>query len=495
MRFLLVLLGCWAGFVAAQSPFASMWGAEWHEGPWEVPVPTEGVNSTAHEMLLGASDGGLVVGRMNVQFDAQWWEQTADWSPLVTSRLGRPDAFDALEPMGGWGLKSPPWPGLGEVTHLAYDGSREWAVLSAYRDAEREDVDLFLVSRTREGWGEPRPLDALNTPYNEVFPNWIGGRLVFGSDRPGGAGGFDLYVSDRWSSFKAVERLGEPLNGPGDDVAAMATGAGWYVCTARRGGQGGLDIWWVGRADEREEVPTAEGWALRVVRGDGAVWEGAELVLRGVGGAIWLRAVQGADWMPLDGVPLEDQFSAVVNAEVPGNGVLELRRFSDGRTMRLPVRSGVPFVLNLLALELMGELDLVQWEDTTQLAEPFSSVQILFAPNATALDELGEAELARWWDRWTGDASGPITGELIVTGFADASGTSARNERVSRLRAEAVRDWLVAHGAPADRVIVRAQSDRNPLPDAGWERVARLQPRYAGQVPCERRVEVRWGAW
>jgi len=108
---------------------------------------------------------------------------------------------------------------------------------------------------------------------------------------------------------------------------------------------------------------------------------------------------------------------------------------------------------------------------------------------------LGEAELARWWDRWTGDDSGPITGELIVTGFADASGTSARNERVSRLRAEAVRDWLVAQGAPADRVIVRAQSDRNPLPDAGWERVARLQPRYAGQVPCERRVEVRWGAW
>lgn len=495
MRFLLVLLGCWAGYVAAQSPFASMWGAEWHEGPWEAPVPTEGVNSTAHEMLLGANDGGLIVGRMNVQFDAQWWEQTSDWSPFVTSRLGRPDAFDALEPMGGWGLKSPDWPGLGEVTHLAYDASREWAVLSAYRDAEREDVDLFLVSRTREGWTEPRPLVGLNTPFNEVFPNWIGGRLVFGSDRPGGAGGFDLYVSDRWSSFKGVERLGEPLNGPGDDVAAMATGEGWYVCTARRGGQGGLDVWWVGRADAQVDVPMAEGWELRVVRGEGSVWEGVELEVRGADGGIWLREVQGTGWMPLEGVPLEDQFTAVVHAEVPGNGRLELRRLSDGRAMSLPLRSGVPFVLNLLALELMEATDWGEWQDPTKLPEPFSSVQILFSPNATTLDALGTSELARWWNRWTGDGSDPIEVELIVTGFADTSGTPAQNDRVSQLRAEAVRDWLVAHGAPANGLVVRAQSDRNPLPKAEWERVARLQPRYAGQVPCERRVEVRWGAW
>jgi outer membrane protein OmpA-like peptidoglycan-associated protein len=495
MRFLLVLLGCWAGFVAAQSPFASMWGAEWHEGPWEAPVPTEGVNSTAHEMLLGATDGGLVVGRMNVQFDVQWWEQTSDWSPFVTSRLGRPDVFDALAAMGGWGLKSPDWPGLGEVTHLAYDPSREWAVLSAYRDAEREDVDLFLVSRTREGWTEPRPLTGLNTPFNEVFPNWIGGRLVFGSDRPGGAGGFDLYVSDRWMSFEGVERLGEPLNGPGDDVAAMATGEGWYVCTARRGGQGGLDVWWVGRAGEREEEARAADWSVRVVRGVDSVWEGAELEVRGMDGGIWLREVQDTGWMPLDGVPLENQFTAVVNADEPGDGLLELRRTSDGRLIRLPLRSGVPFVLNLLALELLGDADWAEWEDAAQLPEPFSSVQILFAHNATLLDELAVSELSRWWDCWMGDAAGPITGELIVSGFADASGTAARNNRLSRLRAEAVRDWLVAHGAPADQVVVRAQSDRNPLSDEGWERVERLQPRYAGQVPCERRVEVRWGAW
>lgn len=494
MRALLVLLGCWAGWAGAQSPFASLWGPEWHAGPWSAPVPTQGVNSTAQEMLLGASEGGLIVGRMYVQFDARWWEQMAEWSPFAASRLGRPDAFDRMEPMAGWGLRAPRWPGLGEVMHLAYDEAHSRAVLAAYRDAKREDVDLFLVSMTREGWSEPRPIEGVNTAYNEVFPNWIGGRLVFGSDRPGGAGGFDLYATDRWSSFEGVERLGEPLNGPGDDVAAMGTEEGWYVCTARRGGQGGLDVWWVGRADAADPEVRAEGWSVRVVREGGGVWEGAELELRGADGGIWFREVQGVGRMALDAVPMRNQFSAVVNAAAAGRGFVEVWQ-GEALVLRLPMRSGVPFVLNLLALESIGESGWAAVEDASAWPAAFSRVQVLFGPDATRLDERGRGELERWWARWMDGEDGDIAGSVVVSGFADSVGTPGRNEAVSRLRAEAVRDWLVEQGVPAERIVLEAFAAGNPLSVRAWGEVARVQPVYREEIPCERRVEVRWGGW
>lgn len=495
MRKLLVLcLGLWAvALVRGQLPFESMYGPEWWEGPWQPPRPVEGVNSTAHEMLLGANDGGLILGRMHVQFDAQWWEQTAEWSPFMTSRMGDPAHFDALEPMGGWGLQAPRWPGLGEVTHLAYDPSGTWAVLSAYRDEQREDVDLFLVTRTREGWSEARPLTALNTAYNEVFPNWIGGRLVFGSDRPGGAGGFDLYASDRLVSFRAPDRLKAPLNGPGDDVAAMGTLGGWYVCTARRGGQGGLDVWWVGREEEPVVEATAEGYRLRLVLDTGLPWNGATVELRGAEGAVWMREAVDADGeVALGGVPMRDQFSATVVAEADGAGGLEVWRRGE-RIMRLPVRAGVPFVLNLLALEAIGAADWDWAADGAEFPEPFSAVQILFAPNGHSLDALAQAELGRWWQRWGADASPGA--RLLITGYADSVGSRSRNAALSRERAEAVADWFRGIGVPEGALVVEGWADENPLPDAEWEGVKRRQPAYTGQVPCERRVEVRWLGW
>ncbi len=494
MRIALVipLVCCLAGTALGQSPMASLYGPEWWEGPWEVPVPVDGANSTAHEVLLGANDGGLTIGRMHVQFDAQWWEQPAEWAPFMANRLMDPARFDALLPMQGWGLQAPPWPGLGEVTHLSYDASGTWAVLSAYRDEQREDTDLFIVMRTREGWSDVRPLKALNSPHNEVFPNWVGGRLVFGSDRPGGAGGFDLYVADRWNSFRAADRLAAPLNGAGDDVAAMGTRGGWYVCTARPGGQGGLDVWWVGREEEPEPEPMAAGLVARLVKESGEPWAEAVLELRGVEGAIWLReAVDGAGEVGLGEVPLRDQFSATVVAN-EGRGFLELHRMGGERLLRLPVEAGVPFALNLLALELLGDAGWTWEEDASVFPEPFAAVQILFATNSATLDAAAQSELLRWWDRWGGPAD---EARLRISGHADASGSPARNAAISAARAEAVADWFRARGVAAESLVVEGQGSRSPLVGGAWQDVARRQPAYRELVPCERRVEVRWEGW
>jgi len=58
--------------------------------------------------------------------------------------------------------------------------------------------DLFMVVLQAGVWGEPEPLDWLNTEYNETDPAILpDGSFVFASNRPGGKGLLDLWISKR----------------------------------------------------------------------------------------------------------------------------------------------------------------------------------------------------------------------------------------------------------------------------------------------------------
>ena len=52
---------------------------------------------------------------------------------------------------------------------------------------------------------------------------------------------------------------------------------------------------------------------------------------------------------------------------------------------------------------------------------------------------------------------------INVRGYTDTSGSPGYNETVSRFRANAVKSYLIARGANADRIIVFAMGDAKPL--------------------------------
>jgi Tol biopolymer transport system component len=117
-------------------------------------------------------------------------------------------------------------------------------------------------ARTAEwgDWAPATPLDELNTPTaTEGCPNLVRSRhvLLFASNRPGGFGGLDLYVS-YWDA--AHKQWGAPINlGPEINTAAneqcpllMPNGKTLIFVSNRPGGLGGLDLWVTRRHDRRD---------------------------------------------------------------------------------------------------------------------------------------------------------------------------------------------------------------------------------------------------
>jgi hypothetical protein len=91
--------------------------------------------------------------------------------------------------------------------------------------------ELWVAHRRHrhDAWGAPERLpDTVNSPYNERRPyvSPDGHWLYFASDRPGGRGDYDLYVSWRrhvhddsaWGPAVNLDDLGRPVNTPGYDA-------------------------------------------------------------------------------------------------------------------------------------------------------------------------------------------------------------------------------------------------------------------------------------
>src|SRR6476660_7996937 len=108
----------------------------------------------------------------------------------------------------------------------------------------------FLAAQQFSNWSPPENLGTvINSPANEQHPALSpdGLSLYFSSDRPGGAGGFDLWVSRRtttaaaWQPPAAIARL----NSSSSEFAPAfdPTGHWLFFGSEREGGCGARDLW------------------------------------------------------------------------------------------------------------------------------------------------------------------------------------------------------------------------------------------------------------
>ena len=130
------------------------------------------------------------------------------------------------------------------------------------REGGKGGLDLYMTRKLPNGdWALPQNISSINTEGHEDFPTLAadGQTLYFCSDSRGGMGGYDLFKStwnketNEWSS---PENLGYPVNTSYDDkvISFTENGSYAYVSQVREEGIGDFDIYRI-TFNQREIVP------------------------------------------------------------------------------------------------------------------------------------------------------------------------------------------------------------------------------------------------
>ncbi len=249
------------------------------------------VNSSLDEFAPGITANGLrlVFTRGNAQppYDRDFWESslsgdfwqrpvklpgsvntttnegspsfTADGQTLYYAAADRDDGkgksdiyratLDGLDWRGGENLDFPVNTGAWE-SHPSISADGKTLYFVSDRDGGLGGLDIWMTYRDEQGfWRVPVNMGApINTEKDEVSPFIAsdGMTLYFASDGHPGLGGTDMFVSrkvgDAWS---APTNVGRPLNSENNDefFALAAEGSTVYFSSRRPSGFGGYDIY------------------------------------------------------------------------------------------------------------------------------------------------------------------------------------------------------------------------------------------------------------
>ena len=138
--------------------------------------------------------------------------------------------------------------GKNEYGFLTMDGK---AILLAFSKKKNSEDDDIYVSFLENGkWTRPMDLgDGINSKYSETTPflSADGKTLYFSSDRPGGQGSQDIYMTrrldDTWQNWRKPQNLGPPVNTDEYDAYYSISAKGDYAYfMSAKGSLGKKDI-------------------------------------------------------------------------------------------------------------------------------------------------------------------------------------------------------------------------------------------------------------
>lgn len=107
-------------------------------------------------------------------------------------------------------------------------------------------LHIYMSKKSGDGWSEPVLLELNNPDYSCIHPSLSpdGTRMVFASDKPGGKGGYDLYIAqhhgDGWSNPQHLEDV---VNSEGNEMFPyLANDTTLYFSSDGFVGLGGADL-------------------------------------------------------------------------------------------------------------------------------------------------------------------------------------------------------------------------------------------------------------
>jgi len=333
-------------------------------------------------------------------------------------------------------------------------------LLLALRNREANgEHDLFVSTLGDDGvWGKPQNLGpSVNSPGREGSPFMAPDNktLYFCSDKPGGLGGYDFYVTRRldesWTKWSPAESMGPDINTKQDDISLSVDASGRFAFMAI-GPLMKEDIYEFELPAALRPKPVAFVWG-KVTTPDG----------RPLAAGIayeFLRSGEGAgqaNARPGDGtyqiaLPIGEDyaFRASASGYVAVSDRIDLRKALDQDR----------YERNLVLVPL-------------EIGKPIRLNNVFFDTAKTELLSESRREL----DRLVRLMNEMPTLRIEVRGHTDAVDDDAFNLRLSAGRAHSVTDYLAKAGIDAGRLASQGFGERMPMASNVNEEGRRLNRR------------------
>ena len=203
----------------------------------------------------------------------------------------------------------------GKTGYPAFTPDAEALFFASERPGGYGGFDLYISYREGDSWTFPINLGpAVNTPGDEISPYFDGKNLFFASDYHIGFGGYDLFQAEQGNGqWTSVSNLGLPLNSPRDDYGYIFdelqnTG---YFTSNRVGGRGAEDIYRVSKAGSNV--------LFRVISAsDGRPVSGAQLNLSECTGNAYGNDIFTTDGRGIISFPVDQNMNCQITISGPG---------------------------------------------------------------------------------------------------------------------------------------------------------------------------------
>ena len=321
---------------------------------------------------------------------------------------------------------------LSSYAHPALSPDGNWLYFTSDMPGGKGGFDIWRVRLTPSGpagvenLGEP-----INTAGNEMFPTFRpNGDLYFSSDGHTGMGGLDIFIATMKNRRIVLEHPGYPLNSQGDDFGMTFEGPhnrGFF--SSNRGDGRGWDH--IYSFEKPEIVQTVKGWVYEM---DGYELPAAEVYLVGDDGTNKKINVKG-----------DGSFTEVIEPNVQYMLLAACKGFLNHKEELkvAPVEKSEEYTLQfpLASIRVPVLIDNIFYDFDKATLRPESTA---------ALDELVKML----------NENRNVTIEL--SSHCDYRGSAAYNKTLSQRRAEAVVNYLIAHGIPKDRLTPMGYGKEKP---------------------------------
>ncbi len=188
-------------------------------------------NALPNGVMSGSADSGSLV------VINQFYESGSMYEGFSTVEVDSLGSFSFPRPIHIYDFYN-----RSDNVNLAMNRHGMIMIISLEQDDSYGKNDLYISFKIKDDlWSAPANIGKdLNTPSQESTPflTQDGRSLYFSSDRPGTAGGMDIWVSHRldytWKKWSPPERLLEPVNSEFDDAQACVDDNGSFIYFASR---------------------------------------------------------------------------------------------------------------------------------------------------------------------------------------------------------------------------------------------------------------------